>query len=132
MLHTLFREDGFIDSRKLGRVYEEKAENYFIEHGYRILERNYQWRYGEIDLIVMDDEGTIVFVEVKGRSNHKYGYASEAVTIPKQRKIIKTARRYMWIKGFSWNHGCRFDVIAIDQNHLEHIENAFFINERFG
>jgi putative endonuclease len=98
--------------------------------GYRILEKNYRSRYGEIDLIAESPEKVIVFVEVKARSGTAFGSGGSAVTPAKQRKIIDTARRYIANHRLSWQQDYRFDVIIFEnhtENHtMEHIENAFF------
>ena len=99
--------------------------NYFIERGYHILETNYRCPYGEIDLIVQAPDQTIVFVEVKGRNNRKFGYALEALTPVKCHKIRKTSQFYILEKRCNTHQGFRYDVIAFQNNQLEHVENAF-------
>ncbi|MCZ6529111.1 MAG: YraN family protein [Chloroflexi bacterium] len=107
---------------------ESLAANYLLNHGYRILDRNWRWRKGEIDLIVEKD-GEIIFVEVKARRTHSYGTPQEAVTRAKQKKLIQSAYAYLE----SSNHAqspWRIDVVALDLHsdgqvdRLDHIENA--------
>jgi putative endonuclease len=73
---------------------EAAAREHLEALGYRILARNYRCRYGEIDLIA-DDQGVIVFVEVKTRSPSSYGTPRDAVTPAKRRKLARTASHYM-------------------------------------
>jgi putative endonuclease len=82
--------------------------------GMHILERNYHSRFGEIDLIVLDDD-TISFVEVKARRSTRYGSAAEAVTPRKQQRIQKTALEWLRHKpeDIPFSEKIRFDVAAI-------------------
>ncbi len=105
----------------LGISGEAKAEKYIKKLGYKILERNYRTKQGEIDIIASKDN-LIVFIEVKTRSNANYGKGYESVNKNKCEKIIRTAEQYML------NHTdklARFDVISIDDGEISHIENAF-------
>lgn len=113
------------DSNK-GFKYEKIAEKYLSENGYKILEKNFYCRMGEIDIIALRD-GMLHFVEVKGRETIKYGYPREAVTKYKQKKIIKSAQYYFMLK-CSGEVPCQFDVIEIiiESKKINHIENAFW------
>ena len=96
--------------------------------GYRILARNYRNRWGEIDIIAMDGD-TIVFVEVKTRSQHTQGRPEEAVTPTKQRQITRAASAWLHSHKLD-NHRCRFDVIAIvwrtgEAPQIDHFQSAF-------
>lgn len=75
---------------EFGKVSENDAEKYLSDYGYRIIERNYRSRFGEIDIIAMDGDIT-VFIEVKARRNDRKGSSSSAVTPLKQRKVSMTA-----------------------------------------
>jgi len=115
------------DNKGLGTLAEELAAVYFQKKGYVILERNFRAPCGEIDLI-LEDGPELVFVEVKARASTKYGLPQEAVTLHKQRQIIKTATWYMSCKG--WNdRPARFDVLAIQfeqgKHEINHIPWAF-------
>ena len=96
--------------------------------GYRILARNCRSRWGEIDLIAMDGN-TIVFVEVKPRSEQTQGRPEEAVTATKQKQISRAAAA--WLQRNRLNHHrCRFDVIAIvwrtgEAPLIDHFQSAF-------
>ena len=113
-----------------GRAAEEIACNHLKKNGLKLIDKNFYSRYGEVDLIMQDQE-TLVFIEVRYRKNLDYGGALESVTPSKQKKIQTTALFYMQKKG--GEHNTRFDVVAItgtdinNQNKLsiEWIQNAF-------
>jgi putative endonuclease len=109
-----------------GRKGEETAANYLLAQGYTILARNYRYRKAEIDLIARKDN-LLVFVEVKTRSRHDYGYPEEAVSARKIQLFLRTAEEYIYRT--RWRFDLRFDIIAIqtDGQHYEvyHIEDAF-------
>jgi len=115
-------------TQEIGAHGEELAAKHLAAKGYRLLDRNWRWRQGEIDLVA-EKGGEIVFVEVKARRSHSFGTPEEAVTLAKQRKLIRTAQAYLLRQGkpqARW----RIDVIALDLNvegevvRLEHLENA--------
>jgi putative endonuclease len=111
----------------VGKAGEEAAVQYLCQHGYRILERNYRCRFGEIDLIARDGR-TLAFVEVKTRRSQKYGPAAAAVTLEKQRHLIKASQVYL-IQRKKAAEFCRFDVVTIEmdaqQPRIELIKDAF-------
>lgn len=111
----------------VGKAGEEAAVQYLCQHGYRILERNYRCRFGEIDLIARDGR-MLAFVEVKTRRSQKYGPAAAAVTLEKQRHLIKASQTYL-IQRKKTDAFCRFDVVTIEMDaqppHIELIKDAF-------
>jgi putative endonuclease len=110
----------------LGRKGEDRAARFLIDQGYKILERNYRTRSGEIDLIALHN-GEVVFVEVKTRTSDAFGAPELAVTPQKQRKMIKAALGYITYKKLH-QVPCRFDVVAISpatERGVELIQNAF-------
>lgn len=107
----------------IGLQGEQLALKYLQKQGLRLLERNYREPCGEIDLI-MQHKKTIVFVEVKQRSDLRYGAPAEAVTPLKQRKISMTAALYL-NKHCERDTPCRFDVVEILDGKINHIEHAF-------
>ncbi|MCR5208880.1 MAG: YraN family protein [Lachnospiraceae bacterium] len=113
-----------LDTRKKGNIFEDKAVSFLEEKGCRILERNYRNRAGEIDIIGKDGQ-CLVFFEVKARINQNSGYAAEAVTRSKQRKICKVSDHYRTEMGIREDTQIRFDVIAVDGNEISWIKNAF-------
>lgn len=111
-----------MNKRKTGTVYEEKAAAYLKDRGYRILEKNYRCPLGEIDLIAEED-GYLVFIEVKYRRTSRLGTGEEAVNVKKQRRILNAARWYLMERGRECP--CRFDVVAIQGEKVTLIQNAF-------
>ncbi len=90
---------------------ERIAEKFLTEKGFRLIERNYRYGRGEIDLI-FDDKGILVFVEVKYRRSDTYGEPEDSITPRKRRQIRKVAEAYLWENEIK-NIECRFDVVAI-------------------
>lgn len=113
-----------MNKRKIGDEYEQVAVEYLERNGFRIIERNYRNRIGEIDIIAKE-RNTICFVEVKYRNDGKYGYASEAVNVRKQHKIQRVANYYLMRKGYSEWTDCRFDVLAVEGVDVTLYRNAF-------
>ena len=112
-----------INTTTSGKQGEAQAEEYLKQKGYEILERNYRYKRAEIDLIALQGN-TLVFVEVKFRSNDYFGYPEEAVTIKKQQHIIHAADQYIHEK--NWLQPIRFDIIALlNKTELRHFEDAF-------
>ncbi|HIJ87403.1 MAG TPA: YraN family protein [Desulfuromonadales bacterium] len=117
-------------NKKTGELGEEVAANYLIARGYRILERNFRCKGGEVDVIVRDPEDkSLVFIEVKARRGLSYGVPQLAVTPFKQRQISKAALTWL-SKNRLHDTNARFDVIAIllhtdGQHVIDHIKNAF-------
>lgn len=114
--------------RRLGSEYEKRAEEYLRQQGYRIRCRNYRCRMGEIDLVAEED-GCLVFVEVKYRSDGRKGAPQEAVDARKQRKICRVADYYRMTHGCGDGTVCRFDVVAILGENVTLLRNAFYYME---
>lgn len=91
---------------------EELACKFLIKQGYKILERNYRIRGGEIDIVCKDGE-YLVFVEVKTRYSHEYGLPSQSITPWKIKALLKTAAFY--VQKIGWGNGpYRLDLVGID------------------
>jgi putative endonuclease len=120
--------DAAIDA---GRRGEERALQHLQQAGLRLLQRNYRVargpgaRAGEIDLILQDPDGTVVFVEVRsrGESARRFGGAAASVGVTKQRRIAFAAS--CWLMRRPHIPPCRFDVVAIDGERVEWIRAAF-------
>lgn len=110
-------------STDIGKKFEDKAVNFLENLGYRILDRNFRTRRGEIDIIALDGK-TLVFVEVRFRKDSSFGTPQETVNKAKIKKIISAANRYISMKNLDFQD-IRFDVIAIDLKGINHIKNAF-------
>lgn len=111
-------------SKLIGNDGEKQAEKYLKKQGYKIIDRNYFSRFGEIDIIALHKNCT-VFVEVKKRKNELYDGGAAYVDVRKQKKIIKTAESYIQKKNLDGE--MRFDVIEINHEEINHIKNAFFM-----
>ena len=114
--------------QEFGSKGEDIAADFLAGCGYKIIERNYRFGHGEIDIIARDGD-TLVFVEVKTRKDLEFGYPELNVTKGKQKQIRKIAEAYLYDKKIS-ETDCRIDVIAIlnpsnDKPQIEHIINAF-------
>jgi putative endonuclease len=111
----------------MGAWGEDLALRYLIKHGYRLVERNYRTRRGEIDLILRN-EGTLVFVEVKLRRGTGFGDPLEAVTPRKQATLRYLAERYLADREPDFDT-VRFDVVGIlasrEGLRIDHVEDAF-------
>lgn len=95
----------------LGRLGEAHAAEYLESEGYRVLERNWRCRHGEID-IVASREGVLAFVEVKTRTSDAFGHPFEAITEAKLRRMHLLAR--LWSAARPGNAGRpRLDVVGI-------------------
>lgn len=115
---------GRINKRMLGSEYEQRAAEYLAGQGLTILGRNYRCRQGEIDLIA-GDGSYLVFVEVKYRSDVSKGDPAEAVGFHKQQRIRAAARYYLYQNRYGEDTPCRFDVIAILNEEIRWIRDAF-------
>ena len=113
----------------VGRSGEAVAERYLHELGYRLLDRRFRARNGEIDL-VMEDRGTIVFVEVRTRRSARCGDPLESVGRAKQALLVRAARLYLFARRL-YDRPCRFDVVAVRDDAedgppaIQHIVDAF-------
>lgn len=115
----------------VGILGEDFATEYYTKHGYELVFRNYHSRYGEIDVIVKNEE-CIAFVEVKTRSTYLFAPGREAVDTNKQKKIILTAMQYLQENDVQLQP--RFDVFEVMQkdgivNKFHLIKNAFDLTD---
>ena len=112
----------------LGDAAEAQALAWLIKRGWRLLQRHYRSPGrggGEIDLVMRDPCGVLVFVEVRQRSHARWGGALASVTPVKQRRIIWAARHFLLRYGHAEPPACRFDVVALGPGGLRWIEGAF-------
>jgi len=103
---------------------ETAAAEWYAEHGYDVLARNWRCRDGELDLVVARGR-RYVFVEVKTRSTDNFGVPAESVTADKQRRIRRLAARWIEDAAPSRPTEIRFDVVSVLAGQLEVIEGAF-------
>ena len=115
-------------TRQRGSHWEQVAESFLNKRGLKTRERNYQARFGEIDLIMLDGK-TLVFAEVRYREHDNHGSGADRVTWTKQRRIISAARRFLQCHPNDSCRVCRFDVISIGTENgrtlLNWIRDAF-------
>ena len=124
------------NTKLLGKEGENLAVDFLNSQGCEVIERNYNVRAGEIDIIFFDKamdnnfgiDKYLVFAEVKYRSNVFHGNPYEAVTKTKIRKIIKTSKFFMFRNHFSEDTPVRYDIISIEGEKINWIKNAFDIN----
>jgi putative endonuclease len=122
-------------NKVFGAFGESLAAEYLSENGYKVLERNFSCRIGEIDIIAVQED-TVVFIEVKTRSSGKFGMPSEAVSLTKQNRMVKTALYYMQ-KNKLLDYMCRFDVLEIivdedNSKRINLIKDAFQYSGKYG
>lgn len=116
------------NKRKSGSEGEDLACEFLKNLGYQIIERNFFYGHGEIDIIAKDGE-ILVFAEVKYRKNLEFGMPESAITRSKQNQIRKIAEAYLYQREIR-DQQCRFDVVAIlqfkgSEPQINHIINAF-------
>jgi putative endonuclease len=121
-----FPDRSTVTTKQRGDAGEQMALEHLQAHGLKLVCRNYRTPGrggGEIDLIVRDSDGTLVFVEVRQRSRSALGSAAASVSTVKQRRIIFAARHYLL--RVSPLPPCRFDVVTIDAGTIEWLKAAF-------
>ena len=116
-----------LNTREIGNKYEDKSVKILVKEAYKILERNYQNRFGEIDIIAEKNK-EIVFIEVKYRKTNKFGYGYEAVDRRKIMKILKLANYYMQSKKYR-GYKIRFDCMSYLGDELDWIKDIVWGDE---
>ncbi|RQD56903.1 MAG: YraN family protein [Desulfonatronovibrio sp. MSAO_Bac4] len=109
----------------IGKFGEQVAGSYLSEKGYKILERNWRYRRGELDLVCRQGK-VIVFVEVKTRSAQGPARAVESLGYQQKQNLLRTANHYLCMESL-WENECRFDFISVtigNQVKVEHVQNA--------
>ncbi|PJA97767.1 MAG: YraN family protein [Ignavibacteriales bacterium CG_4_9_14_3_um_filter_30_11] len=118
------------DKKKIGNKGEELAAELLTKKNYKIIDKNYRFGKGEIDIICEDTESkNLVFVEVKSRTNLNFGDPIFALTKRKMAQLRKIADSYLYEKKLD-DIDCRFDVITIlyklkEKPEIKHYKNAF-------
>ncbi len=111
---------------KKGEQGEQIAQNYLLEKGYKILEKNWRYQKAEVDIIAKDGN-FLVFVEVKCRSTNIFGEPQTFVSEKKQELFMLAAEAYLEEKDL--NSEIRFDIIGIilpsQKAKIEHFKDAF-------
>ena len=117
------------DRAKLGRWGERRCERFLQNKGLRTLIRNYSCKLGELDLVMVDGDGTLVFVEVRSRADETFGPAEATVNSAKRERVSKAARHFIAAHRIE-DRPLRFDVITLilgrrGAPQIRHYENAF-------
>jgi len=117
------------DKELLGRWGEKRCEKFLKHKGLKTLTRNFSCKTGEIDLVMVESDGTLVFVEVKTRANEDFGPSESVVTKTKQTRMLRTARFFLATNNIE-NRPFRFDVVTIvlgdkGPEEIRHYEKAF-------
>jgi putative endonuclease len=113
----------------VGGEAEDRALRHLQHQGLVLLQRHYRVargpaaRAGEVDLVMRDRDGTLVFVEVRARRNPRFGGAAATVSSTKQRRLIFAAQHYLM--RLPRLPPCRFDVVAVEGDHIEWLPAAF-------
>ena len=118
-----------MNNREKGKYFENLAENYLKKNGYKLIRKNFFSRYGEIDIIALDKDNNLVFVEVKGRNSLNFGVGEESITQKKINSLVKTAEIFLKTNPDLEFNEIRFDVISIYKDKINHIKNAFDVRE---
>lgn len=116
-------------NKKVGNFGEMLVITYLENLNYKIIDKNYFTKYGEIDIIAKDND-EYVFIEVKTRTSNKYGRPAEAVNNNKERNIENASRVYIYLNKLE-NQYVRYDVIEVyflnkNKYYINHLKNNFF------
>ena len=115
--------------KRTGDAAEERALQWLLARGLTPVARNYRVargpaaRGGEVDLILRDRDGTLVFVEVRARADARHGGAAASIGTAKQRRIVYAAQHYLL--RLASPPPCRFDVVALDGDEVQWLQGAF-------
>lgn len=130
LLARCFKRPFFSADRKnLGRWGEKRCEKFLKTKGLSTLARNFSCKTGEIDLVMADRDGSIVFVEVKTRTDESFAPTEDVITQAKKTKLSRTARFFLATNNIE-NRPYRFDVVTVvlsrtSREQIKHYENAF-------
>lgn len=117
------------NTKARGDAAETRALAWLQARGLVLVQRNYRVargpsaRGGEIDLVMRDRDGTLVFVEVRQRASRSHGGAAASVTGLKQQRLVRAAQHYLL--RFAAPPPCRFDVLALEGDAVEWLQAAF-------
>ncbi len=119
----------FTDSKRFGKWGEKRCEKFLKRKGLKPLARNFSCKTGEIDLVMVDTDGTVVFIEVKTRANEDFAAVENLITFAKKSRMVKAARYFLQIHNIE-DRPCRFDVVTVIINQtgkeqIRHYESAF-------
>lgn len=108
------QRDGPVDRRReTGAAGESHAAALLEARGYQVVDRNWRCRFGELDLVAVDPEGRLRFVEVRTRTGDGFGTPAESVTADKRRRLRRLAAHWLSEHPSGWRQVC-FDVVGVD------------------
>ncbi len=114
-----------MDKYDLGDTGEMIAQNFLIEKGYSIIDTNVSYtNFGEIDIIAKDG-GVLCFIEVRSRSDARFGNPLETITPTKIKKIVAASRKYLSVNNIPAS-GYRYDVVSVMRGVPTLYKNAFY------
>jgi putative endonuclease len=113
-----------MNTREIGKIFENKSKAYLIKKKFRILTQNYYTRFGEIDIIAKKKE-TLYFIEIKS-GNHSFIPLQYKINPSKKRKMVKTSLHYIEKNNLK-NYQILFSLIVVNGSRIEYYENI--INE---
>lgn len=120
------RKDAAASTRQSGDAAEDRALGHLLAAGLKLVARNYRTPGrggGEIDLVMRDPAGTLIFVEVRKRASRAFGGAAGSVGAVKQRRIVFAARHYLM--RLAQPPPCRFDVVSVEAGAIQWLRGAF-------
>ncbi|MGA1980492.1 MAG: YraN family protein [Sedimentisphaerales bacterium] len=125
----LNRDKLLADRKKLGRWGERRCESFLKKKGFKKLARNFSCKRGEIDLVMVDTDGAVVFVEVKTRADETFEPAESVITAAKKTRMNRAARYFLATHNIQ-DRPFRFDVVTVvlgqsGSAQIKHYENAF-------
>jgi putative endonuclease len=117
------------DRELLGRWGEKYCHGFLKRKGLRTLTRNFSCKTGEIDLVMVAPDRTIVFVEVRTRADETFGSVESSITAPKKARLLRTARYFLATHNID-DRPLRFDIVTIvlgqkGRPQIRHYQNAF-------
>ena len=118
-------------SKFVGAAFEARAQEFLQRQRLRFVARNVSCRGGEIDLVMKERDGALVFVEVRARAQRKYGGAAASIGWQKRQRIVRAAQHYLATQRSHSREqpACRFDVIAFEAGRLVWLRDAFRADE---
>jgi putative endonuclease len=125
-MQKLSGQEALSTTKQKGDAAEDRALHHLQTQGLRLVQRNYRTPGrggGEIDLILYEEDGTLVFVEVRQRSAREHGGALASITFAKRRRIVFAAR--LFLLKLAKEPPCRFDVVAVEGDALHWYKAAF-------
>ncbi|WP_153098898.1 YraN family protein [Paraburkholderia hayleyella] len=111
-------------ARRIGSAFEQHALTFLQRQRMALIARNVVYRGGEIDLVMEDASGTLIFVEVRARAKRQHGGAAASISGIKQQRLVRTALQYLASRSGA-APACRFDVIAFEAGRLVWLRDAF-------